>query len=125
MKSSNQELSEATGFSIELLEEHFAQHISRPDTGDERLDAALVDCEQLYLTALISNDLRSAAQVISIRARLINDLARRRKDTAKRQNLLGKAVPGDVRTYPAELATFIQSHIESIIERATECEAAL
>lgn len=123
MKSSDAELSDATGFSAAQIEEHFAQHISPPDTGDERLDAAITDAGEVYLAALISNDLRSATQAISVRGKLLSDLARRRKETVKAQNMLGKAVPGDMRTFPPELASFVEAHFNAILNRVVEASA--
>jgi hypothetical protein len=122
LKSSDLEIADATGFSVEEIEEHFAKHITASDTGDERLDAALSAADEVYLAALLSNDLRAAAQVISIKGRLVNDLAKRRKESAKRQNLLEKAVPGDMSTYPPELAAFVEAHISAILERVAEFE---
>ena len=125
LKASDQELSDASGFSVEQIEKHFSLHITASDTGDERLDSALDACDQLYLQALASNDLRSAAQIISTKGRLLNSTRRRKDSNTKRKDLLANLDPRNPSTWPEEWAEVFRRALDHIIERAAECEATL
>ena len=124
-KFSDQEMAEASGFAAEQLEEHFTHHLAGIASGDARLDAALADCGELYITALGSGNLNAAASALSVRGRLLNDMRRRKETTAKRKNLLGSASPRDPKTWQPELAAFVQQHIDWIVERVADYEATL
>jgi hypothetical protein len=123
LQASDREIADASGFPVELIEEHFAKHITASDTGDERLDAALADCSELYLAAVLANNLGAAASALSVRGRLLNDLRRRKESSAKHKSLLQGADPRDPQTFPAELAEWVRIYTEEIVRRVVEFEA--
>jgi hypothetical protein len=124
MGASAEEVAHALQVDVAIVETHFRDHAPIPpldadprSASDNELAQLLNDSTELYLQSVLQNNLTAASASLGVRLRCIAEKGERESAREKREKLLEGADPRNSATWPRELAEFIRTYQDDIINR--------
>jgi hypothetical protein len=121
--ATNEEIANAIGLAATEIDQHFRECIPSENAdpraaSDAELDSLLRHATELYYGATLQNNLVAASSSLSVRLRVLSEMAEREASREKRQELLLGSDPADPSTWSPEVGVFIRSYMDSILERS-------
>ena len=120
--ATTEEIATALHLDAADVEQHF--HDCLPPLNDDPRSASdgdlsglLRHASELYHSSVLMGNYVSASSALAVRLRTLNEIERRAEAKSERQELLLGADPTDPRTWPDELARFINSYIDGVLSR--------
>ena len=121
-----EEIAASTDFDLATVEKHFSEcvpPISCTEQSDADLAQLVQQAHELYIGSALAGAWPVSSSALAVKLRALTEQARRAALHAKQGSVFDGSDPRDPRTWSPEIAAFVQTHFDSILERAAEYEA--